>query len=231
MGSFLSGFWLIVALPGVLSIASALVFVLLLRRSVKWALLFLGLLVIVEAGITLGAVYTFGGAFGPGALMCFAGPIAAAVTGIVLLLKIRKFVHQFPRDRARILVYLLGGLFIAALQLAPAFGPVVIRSVCFVGHQAIGDTIVEAMEAYRADSGSYPTELEELVPRYLPAIPVPPCARLSSHEDEYDLHECRSGELLLITDSVDGMGIERHNLSTGNWSSISFLDGACSHLR
>ena len=231
MGSFLSGFWLIVALPGVLSIASALVFVLLLRRSVKWALFFLGFLVVLEAGITLWAVYTYGGAFGPGMLMCFAGPIAAAVSLIVLLLKIRKFLRQFPRDRARIVVYLLGGLCIAILQLAPAFGPTVIRSVCFVGHRVQGETIVEAMKAYRTDSGRYPTELGELVPRYLPSIPTPPCTRLSYHEDEYGLRECRSGEMLLTTDSVDGMGIERYNFGTGNWSSISFLDGACSHLR
>lgn len=231
MGSFLSGFWLIVALPGVFSIAFALVFVLLLRRSVKWALFFLGFLVVLEAGITLGAVYTYGGAFGPGALMCFAGPIAAAVSLIVLLLKIRKFFHQFPEDRARILVYLLGGLFIAILQLAPFFGPTVIRSVCFVRHRVQGEAIVEAMEAYRADRGRYPAELDELVPRYLPSIPTPPCTRLSYHEDEYGLQECRSGETLLITDSVDGMLVERYNFSSGNWSALSFLDGACSHLR
>jgi len=34
--------------------------------------------------------------------------------------------------------------------------------------------LLSALEAYRADHGSYPSALDDLVPDYLPAIPEPP---------------------------------------------------------
>lgn len=39
--------------------------------------------------------------------------------------------------------------------------------------RAIGDTIVAAIERYRIDAGLYPVSLDQLVPKYLPAIDPP----------------------------------------------------------
>ena len=66
----------------------------------------------------------------------------------------------------------------------------------------------------------------------IPAMPAPACAWLSGREgNAFDIASCGTGPTLIVSPSVDGGGIERFNLETGNWSSISFLDGACSFLR
>ena len=70
---------------------------------------------------------------------------------------------------------------------------------------------------------------------YLAEIPTPGCVWLSTQPDwppvTYEIQTCNDGTVLLTNESSDGTSIERYNFSTGNWSSVSFLDGACSYLR
>lgn len=59
--------------------------------------------------------------------------------------------------------------------------------------------IVEALEAYRADAGSPPGELDELVPEYLPEIPPPLQTGRGSETWYYRLTE-KAGYQLSWTD-------------------------------
>ncbi|MDY7077854.1 MAG: hypothetical protein SXV54_13130 [Chloroflexota bacterium] len=223
-------FWLILAGITLLSAIYVWVFVVLLRRSVKLAMMFLALLFVETAGVALATVYTFGGAFGPGILLCIVSPAAAALALICLLLMRRAFFRQFPEDQVRRWFYVGGGLTIVIFQLAPIFGQFAVNGICFSMHQREAEPIIEAVEAYRQRHGSYPATLDELVPEYLEIVPVPPCSWLSSFEDDWEMMECRSGAVLLTTQSVDGVRIERYSFKGEDWSAISFLDGACSFL-
>jgi hypothetical protein len=56
----------------------------------------------------------------------------------------------------------------------------------------IGNTVVQALEKYRADNGRYPVSLEKLVPAYLFEIPKPTWGLKkwkyeTENKDEFDL--------------------------------------------
>ncbi len=54
--------------------------------------------------------------------------------------------------------------------------------------RAIGDTIVAAIEQYRADTSLYPVSLDQLVPQYLPAIDPPVAGRAEWTYKQHPTH-------------------------------------------
>jgi hypothetical protein len=49
----------------------------------------------------------------------------------------------------------------------------------------IAPTVIAALERYRGDHGTYPEELENLVPQYLPEIPLPRIGWLDSRDETF----------------------------------------------
>lgn len=177
-------------------------------------------------------IATMGGGWGPGTLFCCLPGLVVPLSLITILLARPRFWRAFPDDRGRRRLFLAGGALIVLLQLLPAVGSQAIRWTCSVLSAGTASRIAEAAQAYQHDHGDYPEDLQALVPNYLPAVPAPACAWLSGREgNAFDIASCGTGPTLIVSPSVDGGGIERFNLETGNWSSISFLDGACSFLR
>ncbi len=228
----MNALWLFIA---IIPFAAAPIFLFLVWKSPKLALFFLGLL--IPAGIfsAFFTVYTFGGAFGPGILLFCLGILSPPISLIVLLAGRRALLRKFPEDSRRRKLLVAGGLVLTFFCAAPLASSTLINPTCFRLTQRQGDQIVEAMEDYRQVEGDYPASLDALIPGYLPALPKPACEwfayRPGGIGRHFELLQCSTGELLLTNASADGVTIERYNFVTGNWSAISFLDGACSFLR
>ncbi|GEM_PF-1889794 len=237
MTSFNAFFRLAPVLALFRALALPLFILLLWKRSVRAAAAFLVLVFLEGVIAAFYTVYTFGGAFGLG-IMLFCSPfLSVPLSLLVLLLAYRPFSRAWTGGEAapRRRFYLFGGLFILVWQLAPVVGYYGIGSACYAQNRRIGADLIAAVETYRQEQGRYPDSLEAIVPAYAPAIPAPGCAWLSGagpwDRQGFELARCSSDVLLLTVESVDGSFIERYNFATGNWSSISFLDGACSFLR
>ncbi len=218
-------------------LALPLFILLLWKRSRRAAVAFLALVFVEGILAAFCTVYTFSGAFGPGMVLFCSPFLAAPISLLVLLLAYRPFSRAWAGDEAapRRRFYLVGGMFILLWQLTPILGHYGIRSACYARNRDIGADLIAGVENYYQEQGRYPESLDDLVPAYVPARPTPGCAWLSGSgpwdRQGFELTRCSSDVLLLTVESVDGASIERYNFATGNWSSISFLDGACSFLR
>jgi hypothetical protein len=96
--------------------------------------------------------------------------IASAIASVIFLFVDRKFSKLYA---VKCLIYLCAGTCIIGI---------------FVLNTYIGnmnaDKIIYAVEKYKADKGEYPAELGDLVPEYMPKIPV--CAyRMMSNQYRY----------------------------------------------
>jgi hypothetical protein len=222
-------------ITGVVPALIALIFIFLLsKRYLHLIIAFLLFLLIWGIFFSVYIVLGIGTFLLGGALSCLTLP--AAVISLIVFIGCRAaFFRRFKEDELRRRLYLAGGLLVPFLILIPCFGPIFITSMCFELNKQTGKTIVVALEAYKQDHGTYPEELESLVPTYLPAIPSARCVPFSSpsadEKPEFALRKCRTGETLLTVPIATGEWIQRYNLATGNWARVSFLDGACSHLR
>jgi len=226
----------------------ALVFILLIWKR-YWALIpvLLLILIILETAVTVSLLYG-GGFFGAGVL-CVAVPVAACSL-IVLIGARAAFFRSFKEDKSRRRWYLVGIFLIPFLLLAPLLEEFLIIGVCGAWNRQAGDAIIRALQAYKQERGTYPEDLEALVPTYIPALPSARCFtpyQWFSESDTYELfhgmsslwtdgefrlHECpREGATLLIVPSVLFDFVHRYNLTTGNWSKTSLLDGTCTFLK
>jgi hypothetical protein len=153
---------------------------------------------------------------------------------LLLLILLRRFFQAFEQDQTRRRFYLIGGLIIVVLQVGLFVGQFGVKSACFAQTRGRAAPIIAAAESYRQDHGSYPQELEEIPLASLPSLPSPGCGwsrTSSSSQAGFTLERCEPGTTLLTVYAVDGDFIRRYNFSTRNWSTVSFLDGTCSHLR
>jgi hypothetical protein len=234
---------LLFLIAGVAPALIALTIIFLLRkRYLRLVVVFLSLLLAWGIAASVYIFFGIGTFMLGGALSCLTIP-AAAIALIVFVGGRASFFRSFEEDELRRRLYLASCLLVPFLLLIPCFGPIIITFGCFELNQLTGNTIVVALEAYRQDRGTYPEELEALVPEYLPAIPSAQCLPFppspwsrpevlsSGQEPGFALQRCYTGETLLTVPIATGEWIQRCNLATGNWSRASFLDGACSHLR
>lgn len=216
----------------VVNLALLPLFVILIRKtSARWVIVFLGAAALFGVLNALFTVLSFGGAFGPGVLLFFSACLIAPVSFLLLLILWRSTGRVLGNDRGRRVLYWAGGLSVIVLQAAPLLGNLGIGGYCDRQTERVGDTIVAAVREYQANTGNYPASLQELIPKYLNQLPTSSCLGAAGPTAEFRLEQCRPAPMLLTTRSFDGARVIRYNFATGNWSAISFLDGACSFLR
>ncbi len=207
--------------------------VLLWKRSVRAAAMWLIFLVLESIGAAVVSVYA-GGMFGLGSILACLTPFTIVVSLLLFLIFWRRFFRASEDNQQQRRFYLVSGLSIVALQVVVFAGHFGIQSACFAQTRRQATPIIDAVEAYRQANGDYPQELEEIVPSYLEALPSPSCAwlRIDSYTPaKFALERCEPDITLLTVDSLDGEFIRRYNFATGDWSFVSFLDGTCSYLR
>ena len=154
-------------------------------------------------------------------------------------------------DGARRRWFTLASVLIQALQLAaPALGFGYSQICGALDRQAAG-SLIAGLEAYRAGAGSYfpdsapdgtyQTNLDFLVPRYVASIPARACAtaifgRLDpayAMDDTWSLYDCAnspSRDVLLTVPFMVSDTRQTYNLRTKSWSSGDSLDGYCRNL-
>jgi hypothetical protein len=217
-----------------LHVAAVPIFILLIwKRSIRAAAAWLVFLVLESIAAVFLSVYA-SGMFGLGGIMaCLALP-TGFVSLLVLLILLRRFFQTFGQDQPRRRFYLIGGLIIVVLQVGLFIGQSGVKSACFAQTRRQAAPIIAAVESYHQEHGSYPEELEEIPLTSLPGLPSPGCGwsrTSSSSQAGFKLAQCEPDITLLTVRAVDGDFIRRYNFSTGNWSTVSFLDGTCSYLR
>lgn len=193
-------------------------------------LMALGMIVLTPL-IAIWTLFNFGGGFGIGIILyCFAIP--AAGLGLIEFLRHVRGLRTFSVSQRW--HYGLALVSVLLFSLSPVVGRNVIGGACDAINRNSAAPIITAMETYHQQHNAYPETLENLD---LNPLPKPDCApqtggQYSASRLSYALQTCRpGGETLLTIYSVAGDWIQRYNFSTENWSSISFLDGACSFLR
>ncbi len=210
-------------------------YIFILWKSWKLAIIYLTLTFTLLIYIAFFSVHNFGGAFGAGmvlsCLAAFLGPISL----IVWILLRHPFQRKYADDLTRRRMYFFGGILVISLQLFPIIGSYSIDSACFRITQRNAEPIISAVETYFQEMGVFPQELEFLQPEYMSKLPTPGCIWLATQDYRpqvsFEIQTCNEGIVLLTNELTGGTSIERYNFSTGNWSSVSFLDGACSYLR
>jgi fumarate reductase subunit D len=209
------------------------------RRQIRWLI---GSLVVMVAWCIIGPeliVVTFWGGFGPGAILSLLTLPAVLVSVAVFSLGGGIFILTSSKFDARfeaLVTYWVGALIILALALCPLLLALDISQKRDELHREIGNTIVDSLEAYKQDHGDYPETVAALVPNYLSEVPSPTgfaiydkYNRFAAREfslPQFELEEC--GDTILVTVPVLTYGwIQRYNLATGGWSTVSVMDGIC----
>ncbi len=250
MGNIAEILWLVFLL-GVAGAGPGLIFVLLIRkRQLRLATILLVVMALGSVAMALNLTYGIGvGIFG-GAFSCLVLP-AVAMSLIAVIATRANTWRLLWGDPARQHMYVIGAVLVPLLQLAPLPGEIAIVTACDALNRREGDAIVQALRAYRQDHDVYPETLQALVPGYLAALPPPRCFAtfgwfhgsdvyqwmpgsdiLRAGSAQFELERCTIGRVTLLTlPSIRFEFIQRHNLDTGNWSRVSFLDGACSYLK
>lgn len=210
-------------------------YIFILWKSWKGAIFFLVGIVLLAVYAAFFSVHNFGGAFGAGSALSCLTALLVPISLIIWILLRRPFGRKFGDDIALRRLYVFGGLLIVVTHLFPFFGSTTIDRTCFHITQRNAKPLIAAVEIYDQENGAYPSDVDSLLPDYLAEIPTPGCTWLSAQPDwplvSFQIQTCNDGVVLLTNESSDGTSIQRYNFTTGNWSSVSFLDGVCSYLR
>lgn len=228
---FHPAFWyLLLALVAI----SMPLYIFILWKSWKGAIIYLGAVFVLAMYMAFYSVHNFGGAFGAGMALSCLTAVLVPISLIIWILLRRPFGRRFGDDVTRSRLYVFGGLLIVVTHLFPFVGSMTIDAACFRITQRNASPLIAAVDTYFKENGTYPPDVESLQSGYLAEIPSPGCTWLSARPEwqpvNFEILTCNDDTVLLTNESSDGTSIERYNFSTGNWSSISFLDGACSFL-
>jgi len=226
------GLWFLLPLVSFLSMP---LFILILWLNGKRAAnIFLLIMALESVLAALYSVHTFGGAFGPG-MMIFCLSFVVFLISLILFIFIHsRFYQSFIEDEERKKNYIRGGLLILLMQFSPVIGYFVIRVSCSIQTHRNAQPIIQDINTYYQESGKYPDTLQDVNILDEEIFPLPGCSWLewdTGYPNKYEIVQCSSGETLLTAESIDGSSILRYNFYNGAWSSVSFLDGACSTLR
>jgi hypothetical protein len=229
---FYPGLWYILLAVTAISLP---LYVFLLWKTTRGAIVYLVFLIAFSIYMAFFSARNFGGAFGAGMAFACLSALLVPISLIVLLLLRRPFRRKYADDLIRRRLYVVGGVIIILVQIFPILGSYSIDKACYAATRGNASPLISAVQRYEQDIGQYPSEVQDLLPMYISQIPAPACLWLSGdtyrEQTGFEITACRNGSVLLTTISLDGSSIERYNFATGNWSSISFLDGACSYLR
>jgi len=100
--------------------------------------------------------------------------IASAIASVIFLFVDKEFLKLYA---LKCLIYLCAGTFIIGIFMLNTH----------IGNRN-ADKIIHSVEKYKADKGDYPAKLGDLVPEYMPKIPV--CAyRMVSNQYRYSYTE------------------------------------------
>ncbi|MEL6346519.1 MAG: hypothetical protein AAFV53_25635 [Myxococcota bacterium] len=170
---------------------------------------------------------SLGGGFGAGS-MTMLGNLCLAPMLVPLLWFVAGGWTMLKQPGAR-LGSVIGLLGLTAAMCGPVVGSQTIKRRCARRNQDTARPIIDAVLAYRQQNGRYPDRLAELSG----PLPAPKaCGRIDEDFSEYMLEHCTENIVLLTFYSTGGSTIERYNFASNEWDSpISFLDGACNHLK
>jgi hypothetical protein len=210
-------------------------YIFILWKSKRLAIVYLGVVITLGVYLAFFSARNFGGAFGAGMVLACLSVFLVPLSLLIWLLLHRPFKRKFEEDHTRRRLFVIGAAVIVLVQIFPLMGSYGINGVCFSATRNNAEPIIAAAQTYYQEFGRYPAEINELMILTDGEFPIPACSWLRGQEYDYqsdfEITECRDGAILLTNNSMDGSSIERYNFATGNWSAISFLDGACSHLR
>jgi hypothetical protein len=229
---FYPGLWYI--LLGLTAISLPL-YVFILWKNTRGAIAYLVFLIAFSIYMAFFSARNFGGAFGAGMAFACLSALLVPISLIIWLLLRRPFRRQFADEVTRRRLFAIGGAVVILVQVFPILGGYSIDKACYSATRAHAAPLIDAVQRYEQDTGQYPAKVNDLLPIDTAQIPAPACAWLSGdayrEQTGFEITACDNGPVLLTNISLDGSSIERYNFVTGHWSSISFLDGACSHLR
>ncbi len=221
-----------------LNLVALLIFVSILRRwSAQVGMLFLAAMLIANILVAIDASLSIGGGFDTGTLVvlasCFTAPLAFIPLSLYLFLRRKHFALAVGDDLLKRQLYFVGGIILIVLPFSPLAGHTFLNSYCDGQIEQTGNSIVQAIKKFNQDQGTYPLAVDALVPAYLARVPTAPgCMGKNNQSVKYEIENCSQGVTLLTAEpSFDGSEVLRYNFQTGNWSGVSFLDGACNFLR
>ena len=146
------------------------------QKNVKSPLVVLGLISVVS-GLCLSVtmMYTFLAGFGPGMFMALSSIVTAVIVSLAVSLVQNSSLDLTDYKQRKLANFQLGiGVLVVFAQFMPPFVAWGGVSLCDSLHrQGIGD-IVTAVEKYKAQTGTYPSEIEELL-QFEVNVPVAVC--------------------------------------------------------
>ena len=234
MTSFRSLLFQLWPLVPVISFLCMPVFILILWRKGKTAAQLLVLLIFIESILAaLFTVRTFSGGFGPGIAVFFLSFVVFLASLVIYIFLHKYFYRRHPEDEQRKQYYIRGGLLILFLHLSPVWGYFLIRISCSLQTHQLAKPLISEVQTFYTTTGEYPSTLEDIFSEPELISLHPGCSWLSGdlgYANSFNITTCDTGETLLTTETIGGSSILRYNFTSKAWTSISFLDGACSGL-
>lgn len=231
--------FLIWAIPLLIILSSA---ALIVAAKQRWPWLPLSFLAFLTMWAMTGSeiiAYT-SGIFGVGSMLSMlVVPLSCLALIVFIVGGIRLFVRAqdvAAHPQWHRVYYAIGALLIVGLSIWPLMGSRRIHNRCNRQNREVGDIVIVALTTYEQAHNQYPKKLDVLVPDYLPDVPTLQCFEIY---EKYDPgHYVPPIEIVACSDDITVLSVpdlsnsfpQRYNLTTGEWSKVSFLDGVCSHL-
>jgi hypothetical protein len=225
--------------------AAASIFIVLLKRDYRLIQPFFWL-ALVAATFALGifTAYTFSSFFpGPGCFITLFTVPAAIVTLLTFRFRAKGFYQAIGDEQRRRRWFQAATLAVPLLQLSVPAIALGYAAQCSLQNQQAARPIIAALETYKNETGHYPTlsspyrsDLQFLVPRYLPAIPARPCTlpfevpALSIEHEDWSVYFCSNSpgqETLLLVPIIGTATKQTYNLKTGQWWLGDAFEGYC----
>jgi hypothetical protein len=188
---------------------------------------------IIVASIVL--YYTTGGGFGPGillVLLVIGAPISFIIAVLQLLAGLISLIMKKPGWAQKdLLLLVILGILVPFLFIAPVFGSFKIGDICDRIDRQDGEKIAQAILAYQRDMGSYPNQVESLVPKYIDSIPLNICKLphklLGDDDTRYRIERCPYDSAVLTIWTVGGGWGQSYDLATPRWKYYDFSRPWC----
>lgn len=189
--------------------------------------------------------YTTGGGFGPGTLIFFGIIITATFSLLYVAFQLpsklfRPLLRSQGISTSEIPRLFVLGIMLPAFLLTPIYIQIQIDNACDSIDRQGGERIGQALDAYKADLGGYPTQVASLVPSYIDSIPYNACElpidvvnRVLAQSDlsylRYILRDCSDGESVLTVWTIGGGWGQSYDLQNGKWKYYDFSESECTH--
>jgi hypothetical protein len=165
-------------------------------------------------------IYTYPGVISPGILLYLVSLVMTPVSIIAWLIMSIRFIQLSTENRQVQRWFWVSGLAVVFFFSSPLLARPIINQACRALTQSAATPLITAITEYRAEHGTLPNDLGQLIPHHLSDIPVPPCSFLTGYivNDSYQIYGS-----VLTTNSADGFSCEDYNLDEHRWS-IGYFD-------